>query len=93
MWDDTDVRNNPPTLPQYITYCEGEVDYIKKRASEGKKVYLKGIFPITVHINDEDVTMYLHRVTDAKTGEQIWIEDPEVVARRIYENRKRRCLQ
>lgn len=89
--DDNNLYNNPSTLPTFVTHCEIIIDYIKEKASSNEKVYLDNIFPKRVIIDGQSITVYVHKVTDAITGEKFWVEDPEIIARRILEARNRRA--
>lgn len=86
--DDSDISNNPPTLPKYVTWCEGLINTIEEKASKGEKVYLENIFPTQVPMPDgQIITVYIHKIV--VDGEEFWAEDPIMLARRIFEARNR----
>lgn len=84
--NDSDIRNNPSTLPRYVTFCEGLIDAIEEKASKGEKVYLENMFPVQVPMPDgQIITVCAHKVT--VDGKEEWAEAPEIIARTIWERR------
>lgn len=88
--DDSDILNNPSTLPKYTTTCESLIDAIEEKASRGEKIYLENIFPAQVPMPDgQIITVYVHKIV--VDGKEFWAEDPVELARLVLEAHNRRA--
>lgn len=88
--DDSDIRNNPSTLPKYTTCCESLINAIEEKASKGEKVYLENIFPAQVPMpNGQTITVYIRKIV--VDGKEFWAEDPIMLATRVLEAHNRRA--
>ena len=75
---------------KYFTSCDGEIEHVKQMVENNKDVYYDDIHIVDVPLNNSYIRIAEIQIPDSKTGQMMWREHPQMIAKRILEARNRR---